>query len=66
MANSNSILSKYQELVETHSNQFDQEITILQEQVEARIKELNSLEEELVKAQEIELHANHHNDTYMR
>ncbi|MBD2492679.1 hypothetical protein [Aulosira sp. FACHB-615] len=55
MADSNSLLSLYEGLVQNHSNQFDPQIASLQELVMTRMQELREAEQSLVEAQAIEL-----------
>ncbi|MBE9209427.1 hypothetical protein IQ244_23580 [Nostoc sp. LEGE 06077] len=55
MADSNSLLSLYEGLVQNHSNQFDPQIALLQELVMTRMQELREAEQSLVEAQTIEL-----------
>ncbi|MUG98265.1 hypothetical protein F7734_40545 [Scytonema sp. UIC 10036] len=55
MANSNSVLSNYYALVQNHANQFDPEITALQQLVQQRMQDLKQQEQTLVEAQMIEL-----------
>ena len=55
MADSNSLLSLYEELVQDHSSQFDPQIVSLQELVITRMQEIRDAEQSLVEAQTIEL-----------
>lgn len=55
MADSNSLLSLYEELAQNHSSQFDPQIASLQELVITRMQELRDAEQSLVEAQAIEL-----------
>lgn len=55
MADSNSLLSLYEGLVQNHSNQFDPQIASLQELVMTRMQELREAEQSLVESQAIEL-----------
>ncbi|RCJ39107.1 hypothetical protein A6770_38980 [Nostoc minutum NIES-26] len=55
MADSNFLLSNYEELVQNHSSQFDPQIASLQELVMTRMQELREAEQSLVEAQAIEL-----------
>lgn len=55
MADSNSLLSLYEELAQNHSSQFDPQIDSLQELVITRMQELREAEQSLVEAQAIEL-----------
>ncbi|MUG98266.1 hypothetical protein F7734_40550 [Scytonema sp. UIC 10036] len=55
MANSNSLLSSYQALVQNHASQFDPEITALQQLVEQRMQDLSQQEQTLLEAQVVKL-----------
>ncbi|MCC5612521.1 hypothetical protein LC612_38970 [Nostoc sp. CHAB 5834] len=55
MADSNSLFSLYEELVQDHSSQFDPQIASLQELVITRVQEIRDAEQSLVEAQAIEL-----------
>ncbi|MEH2103234.1 MAG: hypothetical protein V7K76_26540 [Nostoc sp.] len=55
MADSNSLFSLYEELVQDHSSQFDPQIASLQELVITRMQEIRDAEQSLVEAQAIEL-----------
>ncbi|MEA5604682.1 hypothetical protein [Nostoc sp. UHCC 0252] len=55
MADSNSLFSLYEELVQDHSSQFDPQIASLQELVITRMQAIRDAEQSLVEAQAIEL-----------
>jgi hypothetical protein len=53
MADSNSLFSLYEELVQDHSSQFDPQIASLQELVIRRMQAIRDAEQSLVEAQAI-------------